>query len=131
MDDRITIVETPRGRFKLEIWETNKAPSWGYVRWSVCASVRFNPEDKTERPHWYRLTGTVQGWTTLDRAEREGDAAMEYWSTHFNPETWDDTPLGSVHRCSECGAEMNVIEDSYLHSAAIVLCPECGYQSYG
>lgn len=90
MSDQTRIIETERGRFKLQIWETNKGWTLGYARWCVYASVAWEAD---ERRFWFPLQYQAGEFNSWDRAERDGAAALEYWSEHFNPETWDDTPL--------------------------------------
>lgn len=90
MSDQTKIIETERGRFRLQLWETNKGWTLGYARWNVCAAVAWEPG---EPQFWHEVQRQAGDFNSWDRAERDGAAALEYWSAHFNPETWDDTPL--------------------------------------
>lgn len=90
MSDQTKIITTERGRFRLKLWETNKGWTLGYARWNVCASVAW--ESGGGQRIWFPLEHQAGDFNSWDRAERDGAAALDYWSTHFNPETWDDTP---------------------------------------
>lgn len=56
-------------QFKLVIWETNKGPTLGYVRWAI---YRWYPELEW----WGKVDGRM--WPhTLDRALRDGRMALK------------------------------------------------------
>lgn len=64
---------SPCGNYRLEIWETNKAPQLGYVKWSVSRLI--------DGDFWY-VVKQSRGYTTLDEALIDGGAALEWAQQH-------------------------------------------------
>lgn len=75
MSDQTHIITNDKGRFKLDIWETNKGFFLGYVKWAVKV--------------WLPDLGV---WETLERcnhpvtsdtAERDGYTALNFQANNY------------------------------------------------
>lgn len=77
MDDETEYIENERGKFRLRIWETNKGPELGYVKWDICIYSRA-------LAWWWALE--TSGITTYEKALRMGRVRLHDWS-----ETYEET----------------------------------------
>lgn len=81
MDDIREFVENERGKFMLEVWETNKAPELGFCKYCVYI---WEPETET----WFALNYTNQ-YMTLDVALNLGRQFLKTWSEEWTPDMWE------------------------------------------
>lgn len=81
MNDIREYITNERGRFKLTIWETNKAPELGFVKYEVSI---WEPETET----WYALNPS-RGYMTLDVALNMGRQFLKTWSEEWSDDLWE------------------------------------------
>jgi hypothetical protein len=81
MDDIREYIENERGKFRLEVWETNKAPELGFCKWRVCI---WEPETKS----WYALNPSNR-YMTLDVALNQGRQYLKTWSEEWTNDLWE------------------------------------------
>lgn len=84
MSDHTHLITTDKGRFRLDIWETNKAHTLGYVKWAVYVLI--------EDLKWWNKLEERTYPVTFDVAEREGYAALYRHIEEWQPESEDTTP---------------------------------------
>lgn len=68
MSDHTHLIATDKGRYRLDIWETNKAQTLGYCRWAVYVLI--------EDLKWWNKLDEGRYPVTFDVAERDGYAAL-------------------------------------------------------
>ncbi len=80
MDTIQEYIENGRGKFKLEVWETNKAPELGFCKWRVYV---WSPELEV----WCALNPSNQ-YMTLDVALSQGREFLKVWSEEWSADLW-------------------------------------------
>lgn len=72
MDDYYEIIKCGKVAVRLCIWETNKGPELGYVKWQI---------SQNEEGYWVNRSSVVI--TTIDRALRDGRAMLHSTASHL------------------------------------------------
>lgn len=84
MSDHTHIITNENGRFRLDIWETNKGAALGYVKWAVYILI-----DLPDFKHWTKVEQCTRP-VTADIAERDGYASLNWYAENYIPESGED-----------------------------------------
>lgn len=81
MNDIREYIENEHGRFKLEVWETSKAPEPGFCKYCVYVWA-------AEIETWYALNPS-NTYMTLDVALDMGRHYLKTWSEQWTDDLWE------------------------------------------